>query len=143
MLVVGHNWRRKIYQSDTMQRGWDERVVGQIVSGHVLDQDGSFIKNAFKVLLISSYSSGKEVMGDVNPQTSVYQVFLKPTLYDRSYLLISDPVKRLYEQHGSIDLDGRQRIDVIDLKFERKEESARRIRIRFRKKGKVGLNASG
>lgn len=126
-----------------MQRGWDERVVGQVVSGHVLDQDGSLIKNAFKVLLISSYSSGKEVMGDVDPQTSVYQVFLKPTLYDKSYLLISDPVKRLYEQQGSMDLDGRQRIDVIDLKFARIEESARRIRIGFRKKGMVGLNVSG
>jgi hypothetical protein len=126
-----------------MQRGWDERVVGQVVSGHVLDQDGSLIKNAFKVLLISSYSSGKEVMGDVDPQTSVYQVFLKPTLYDKSYLLISDPVKRLYEQQGSMDLDGRQRIDVIDLKFARIEESAKRIGIGFRKKGMVGLNVSG
>jgi hypothetical protein len=130
---------KRFMKAMRMAKGWDERVVGQVVSGHVLDQDNSFIKNAFKVLLISSFSSGKEVMGDVDPQTSVYQVFLKPTIYDKSYLLISDPVKRLYEQHGSIDLDGNQRIDVIDLKFERKDESTKRVRIGKRKKGDSGL----
>ncbi len=81
-------------------------------------------------------------MGDVDPTTAVYQVFMKDTIYDKSFLLVNDPnLKKdlLYRQYGSLNLDGRQRIDVIDLKFERKEESSKRVRIGKRKKGEGGL----
>lgn len=110
------------------------------------DQDNSLLQNAFKVMLTSSFSFGKDIMSDVDSQTSVYQVFMKDTIYDRSFLLVNDPnLKKdlLYRQYGSLNLDGRQRIDVIDLKFERKDESSKRLMLGFRKKGMVGLNASG
>jgi hypothetical protein len=123
-------------------RAWLESVVGQVVSGHVRDQDNSLIQNAFKVLLTSSFSFGRDIMGDVDPQTAVYQVFMKDTIYDRSFLLVNDPNLKndlLYRQHGSLSLDGRERIDVIDLKFERKDESLKRIRLGRKKKGESGL----
>lgn len=123
-------------------RAWLESLVGQVVSGHVRDQDNSLLQNAFKVLLTSSFSFGKDIMGDVDTQTSVYQVFMKDTIYDRSFLLVNDPSLKkdlLYRQHGSLNLDGRQRIDVIDLKFERKDESSKRIRLGRKKKGESGL----
>jgi hypothetical protein len=49
----------------------------------------------------------------------------------------------LYRQYSSLNLDGRQRIDAIDLKFERKEELLKRLMLGFRKKGLVGLNING
>ncbi len=123
-------------------KAWLESLVGQVVSGHVRDQDNSLLQNAFKVMLTSSFSFGKDIMGDVDPQTAVYQVFMKDTIYDRSFLLVNDPnLKKdlLYRQYGSLNLDGRQRIDVIDLKFERKDESSKRIRLGRKKKGESGL----
>jgi hypothetical protein len=127
-------------------RAWLDSLVGQVVSGHVRDQDNSLLQNAFKVMLTSSFSFGKDIMGDVDPQTAVYQVFMKDTIYDRSFLLVNDPTLKkdlLYRQYGSLSLDGRQRIDMIDLKFERRDESTKRLVLGFRKKGMVGLNASG
>ncbi len=123
-------------------KSWLESLVGQVVSGHVRDQDNSLLQNAFKVLLTSSFSFGKDIMGDVDPVTAVYQIFMKDTIYDKSFLLVNDPSLKkdlLYRQYGSLSLDGRQRIDVIDLKFERKEESSKRIRIGKRKRGEGGL----
>jgi hypothetical protein len=117
-------------------------MLENILRGLVKDQDGSLIKTAFKVLLTSSDSPGKDVMAEVDPDTAAYWVLIKETVYDSCFVLVSDPVTkkvRMYRQYGPLNLDGKQRMDPTYLVFERVDES-RTMKLGYRKKGMVGLN---
>jgi hypothetical protein len=52
-------------------------MLENILRGLVIDQDGSLIKTAFKVLLTSSDSPGKDVMAEVNSDTAAYGSWLR------------------------------------------------------------------
>jgi hypothetical protein len=115
-------------------------MLENMLHGLVKDQDGSLIKNAFKVVLTSSDSPEKDVMGEIEAAAS--RALLKDAVYDSCFVLVSDPVTkkvRMYRQLGPLDLAGGQRMDPTDLRFERVDETLT-IKLGFRKKGMVGLN---
>ena len=110
-----------------------------MLHGLVMDQDGSPIKNAFKVLLTSSDSPEKDVMGEI--EAAAYRALMKDAVYDSCFVLISDPVAKkvwMYRQLGPLDLVGVQRMDPADLRFERVDETLS-IKLGFWKKGESGL----
>jgi hypothetical protein len=114
-------------------------MLENMLHGLVKDQDGSLIKNAFKVVLTSSDSPEKDVMGEI--EAAAYKALMKDAVYDSCFVLVSDPVSkkvRMYRQLGPLDLAGGQRMDPTDLRFERVDET-RSIKLGFRKKGESGL----
>jgi hypothetical protein len=114
-------------------------MLENMLHGLVRDQDGSLIKNAFKVVLTSSESPEKDVMGEI--EAAAYKALMKDAVYDSCFILVSDPVTkkvRMYRQLGPLDLAGGQRMDPMDLKFERVDETLS-IKLGFRKKGESGL----
>jgi len=115
-------------------------MLENMLHGLVRDQDGSLIKNAFKVVLTSSESPEKDVMGEI--EAAAYRALMKDAVYDGCFVLVSDPVTkkvRMYRQLGPLDLAGGQRMDPTDLRFERVDETLT-MKLGFRKKGMVGLN---
>ncbi|MDP2217411.1 MAG: hypothetical protein Q8J68_09005 [Methanolobus sp.] len=69
-------------------RSWAESVVGVVMSGYVQDQNGNVILHAYKLILESSNVPDRDIMGQVNPENGVFQVFVQEAMYDRRWLLV-------------------------------------------------------
>lgn len=100
-------------------RSWLESVVGQVVSGYVQNISGDVIKNAFSLILMSTIPTditpgGTSTVSDINPDTGLYQTFLKKIIYDKRYIIIKAGVKNVaLEGAGTpTSVDGNQQLVV-------------------------------
>ncbi len=98
---------------------WLESVVGQVVSGYVQNVNGDTIRNALSMILLSPTSTGTTPGGTstvsaVNPNTGLYQTFLKSVIYDKRYLIIRIGVRNITLEGAGIPtaIDGRQHLDI-------------------------------
>lgn len=112
-------WYAKFF---LLASSWLESVVGQVVSGYCKDQDENIIIGAVKVILTSSTTDGMDVMGEVEPGTGLYQLFVKNVLYDGRDLIVTiegKPYNMSYAKYGTPDLiDGTAPISSpLDLHF--------------------------
>ncbi|WP_292461618.1 hypothetical protein [Methanolobus sp.] len=71
-----------------LTRSWAESVVGVVMSGHAKDQNGNVILGAYKIIIESSDVPDRDIMGQVDPETGVFQVFIQQAMYDRRWLLV-------------------------------------------------------
>lgn len=79
---------------------WLESVVGQVVSGYIQSINEDTIKNAFSLVLMSTISTditpgGTSIVANVNPDTGLYQTFLKEVIYDKRYVIIKIGIKSI------------------------------------------------
>jgi hypothetical protein len=100
-------------------RSWLESVVGQVVSGYVQNISGDVIQNAFSLILMSTTPTeitpgGSSIVSDVNPDTGLYQTFLKEIIYDKRYIIIKVGVKNVALEGAGIPtyVDGNQQLIV-------------------------------
>lgn len=100
-------------------RSWLESVVGQVVSGYVQNISGDVIRNAFSLILMSTTPTettpgGISTVTDVNPDTGLYQTFLKKIIYDQRYIIIKIGVKNIALEGAGIPtfVDGNQQLIV-------------------------------
>ncbi len=81
-------------------RSWLESVVGQVVSGYVHNLSDEVIRNAFSLILMSTTQTetmpgGTSTVANVNPDTGLYQTFLKQVIYDKRYIIIKIGLKNI------------------------------------------------
>ncbi|MDP2216732.1 MAG: hypothetical protein Q8J68_05535 [Methanolobus sp.] len=69
-------------------KSWSESAVGVVMSGYARDQNGQLIKGAYKIILESSNVPDRDLMGQVNPENGVFQLFIQEAMYDRRWLLV-------------------------------------------------------
>jgi|SRR3972149_1588573 len=98
---------------------WLESVVGQVVSGYVHNVDGQVIRNAFSMVLMSTARTeitpgGVSTVANVNPNTGLYQTFLKQVIYDKRYIIIKIGIKNIALEGAGIPayIDGSQKLDI-------------------------------
>ena len=101
---------------------FSEKEVGQVLSGYIKDQNNNIIKNAFKLLISSSYSFGKDVFVDVY-ENSFFQAFIQNTIYDDRLVIVKKKGMNCdvaFRKYGSPDIiDGTVTIQSPqDLHFE-------------------------
>lgn len=88
---------------------WDEATVGIVMSGYARDQRGEVILGGYKLVLESSTSPDRDIMGHSDPESGVFQVFVKDAIYDRRWLLVE------YEgKAANISLAGHGTPKVLD-----------------------------
>lgn len=100
-------------------KSWLESVVGQVLSGYVQNIDGQIIKNAFSMIMISTIATettpgGASVTADVNPDTGLYQAFLKKVVYDQRYIIVKVGIKNIALEGAGIPtvVDGNQQLPI-------------------------------
>ncbi|MDG6244162.1 MAG: hypothetical protein QCH31_07180 [Methanolobus sp.] len=81
-------YRYFLFAKFRMDRSWAESAVGVFMSGYARDQNGDLIKDAYKIVIESSQVPDRDIMGQVDPETGVFQVFVQEVIYDRRYLLV-------------------------------------------------------
>ncbi len=79
---------------------WLESVVGQVTSGYVTNINDEIIRNAFNVVIMSTERTDVNPLGVtttaiVNPNTGLYQIFLKKVIYDKRYVMIKIGLKNV------------------------------------------------
>lgn len=79
---------------------WLESVVGQVTSGYVTNISDEIIRNAFNVVIMSTERTDVNPLGVtttaiVNPNTGLYQIFLKKVIYDKRYVMIKIGLKNV------------------------------------------------
>lgn len=100
-------------------KSWLESVVGQVLSGYVQSVNGQIIKNAFSMVLMSTTPTetspgGSSITADVNPDTGLYQAFLKKVVYDSRYLIVKIGIKNIALEGAGIPtvVDGNQQLPI-------------------------------
>ena len=98
---------------------WLESVVGQVISGYVQNVNGDVIKNAFSMVLMSTTPTemtpaGVSTVMNVNPDTGLYQAFLKKVIYDKRYVIIKIGVKNVALEGVGIPtfIDGSEKLEI-------------------------------
>lgn len=112
-------------KSFSVFRSWLESVVGQVLSGYIRNVDEQVIKNAFSMILMSTTPTeispgGTSTTADVNPDTGLYQAFLKKVIYDKRYVIIKVGIKNIALEGAGIPevIDGYQQLPIpYDLQF--------------------------
>lgn len=114
--LSGHDYNARML---SIFRSWIESVVGQVLSGYVQNVDGQVIKNAFSVVLMSTAPTvtspgGTSTTADTNPDTGLYQAFLKKVVYDSRYLIVRVGLKNVALQGAGIPaiVDGNQQLPL-------------------------------
>ena len=117
--ITGPTVRTIVGREFILFRSWLESVVGQVVSGYVQNISGDVIKNAFSLILMSTVPTditpgGTSTVSDVNPDTGLYQTFLKEIIYDKRYIIIKIGVKNVALEGAGIPafVDGNQQLVV-------------------------------
>jgi len=92
---------------------WLESVVGQVLSGYVTNLENEPIKNAILLVVRSTTPTeispgGTSDIGNVNPETGLYQIFLKKVVYDKRYLIVQVAVGK------TVALEGAGLPEVVD-----------------------------
>lgn len=102
-----------------MFKSWLESVVGQVLSGYVQSVNGEIIKNAFSMILMSTTSTetspgGSSTTADINPDTGLYQAFLKKVVYDSRYLIVKIGIKNIALEGAGTPavVDGNQQLPI-------------------------------
>ncbi len=99
-------------------KSWLESVVGQVLSGYVQNISGEIIKNAFSMILISPPTdvnpSGVTATAEVNPDSGLYQAFLKKVVYDKRYIIVKIGIKNIALEGTGIptSVDGNQQLSI-------------------------------
>jgi hypothetical protein len=100
-------------------KSWLESVVGQVLSGYVQSVNGEVIKNAFSMILMSTTPTetspgGSSTTADINPDTGLYQAFLKKVVYDSRYLIVKIGIKNVALEGAGIPtvVDGNQQLPL-------------------------------
>jgi hypothetical protein len=99
-------------------KSWLESVVGQVLSGYVQNVNGETIKNAFSMILMSPATdvnpAGVTTTSDVNPDTGLYQMFLKKLIYNERYVIVKIGVKNIALEGAGIPtiVDGNQQLPI-------------------------------
>lgn len=99
-------------------KSWLESVVGQVLSGYVQNISGDVIKNAFSMILISPPTdinpSGVTATADVNPDSGLYQAFLKKVIYDRRYIIVKIGIRNIALEGAGVPtvVDGNQQLPL-------------------------------
>lgn len=88
---------------------WLESVVGQVTSGYVMNLDNEIIKNAFNIVIMSTARTDINPLGVtttaiVNPNTGLYQIFLKKVVYDKRYVMIKLELKNVVLEGAGLPL---------------------------------------
>lgn len=103
----------------TVFKTWLESVVGQVVSGYVQNISGDVIRNAFSLILMSTTPTeitpgGTSAVMNVNPDTGLYQAFLKSIIYDKRYIIIKIGVKNVALEGAGTPpfIDGSQKLEI-------------------------------
>ncbi len=98
---------------------WLESVVGQVISGYVQNINGDIIKNAFSMILMSTTPTeitpgGTSFVTNVNPDTGLYQAFLKKIIYDKRYIIVKIGIKNIALEGDGIPtfIDGSQTLEI-------------------------------
>ena len=83
--ITGHEF--------VLLKSWLESIVGQVVSGYVTNTQNQIIMNAVKLVLVSSTTSTSQPGGisdglPIDPNTGLYQAFIKGVVYDDRYIII-------------------------------------------------------
>lgn len=110
----------RIFDGKSIQnlKSWLESVVGQVTSGYIQNINGKIINNAFILVLISPPSdvnpAGVTTTSDVNPNTGLYQAFLKKVVYDKRYIMVKIGIKNIaLEGAGTpVVVDGNQQLPI-------------------------------
>lgn len=117
--ITGPTMRTVAGQEFVLFRSWLESVVGQVVSGYIQNISGDVIRNAFSLILMSTIPTditpgGTSIVSDVNPDTGLYQTFLKEIIYDKRYVIIKIGVKNVALEGAGIptSVDGNQQLIV-------------------------------
>jgi hypothetical protein len=117
--ITGPTIRTIVGREFILLRSWLESVVGQVVSGYIQNISGDVIKNAFSLILMSTIPTeitpgGTSTVSDVNPDTGLYQTFLKEIIYDKRYIIIKVGVKNVALEGAGIPafVDGNQQLIV-------------------------------
>jgi hypothetical protein len=85
-----------------------------VTSGYIQNINGETIKNAFTMILMSSPTidvpAGVTTTTTVNPNTGLYQAFLKKVVYDKRYIIIKVGLKNVALESAGIPtvVDGNQ-----------------------------------
>ena len=71
-----------------------------MTSGYVMNIDNEIIRNAFNVVIMSTERTDVNPLGVtttaiVNPNTGLYQIFLKKVIYDKRYVMIKIGLKNV------------------------------------------------
>ncbi len=99
-------------------RSWLESVVGQVLSGYIQNISGEVIRNAFSLILTSpptdTYPSGITAVADVNPNTGLYQAFLKNVIYNKRYIIVKVGIKNIALEGAGIPtvVNGNQQLPL-------------------------------
>lgn len=77
----------------TLFKSWLESVVGQVVSGYITNTSNQIIYNTIKLVLISPTASTGQPAGTsdalpVDPNTGLYQAFIKNVVYTDRYVIV-------------------------------------------------------
>ena len=92
-----------------IDRSWAESVVGVVMSCVARDQNGAPILRAYKIILESNSVPDRDIMGQVNPENGIFQLFIPDAMYDPRWLLVE------YERKAAnIDLAGYGTPAVLD-----------------------------
>lgn len=117
--ITGPTMRTFAGREFILFRSWLESVVGQVVSGYVQNISGDVIKNAFSLILMSTTATditpgGASIVSDVNPDTGLYQTFLKEIIYDKRYIIIKVGIKNVALEGAGIPtyVNGNQQLVV-------------------------------
>ena len=95
-------------------RSWLESVVGQVVSGYILNTQGEVILNAIKLVLVSTTTADVDTVTSVEPVTGLYQAAIKNVVYDQRYIIIKAGVKVTSLEGGGTPtvVDGTQKLSI-------------------------------
>lgn len=77
----------------TLLKSWLESIVGQVVSGYVTNTNNEIIYNAIRLVLISPTASTSQPAGmsdalPIDPNTGLYQAFIKNVVYTDRYVIV-------------------------------------------------------
>lgn len=108
-------------------KSWLESIVGQVVSGYITNTNGEMIYNAIKLVLISPTASTQQPAGisdvlPVDPNTGLYQAFIKNVVYTDRYVIIQAGVGKYTSLVGGgtpYAINGSQTLPIpYNLQFE-------------------------
>ena len=102
-------------KSISVLKAYLESIVGQVVSGYIVNMNNDIIKNAISIMIMSTGKNDLNQVGNVNPDTGFYQIFVKNTIYDERYVIIQLGINKGLALNGAgipPVIDGSQKLDI-------------------------------
>jgi len=75
-------------RSFRLRKSWAEAVWGVVLSGYCRDQNNELILSGKQIILECTTQTGKDTLGSVDPETGLFQVFIKDAVYDKRHLIV-------------------------------------------------------